>query len=110
MSLQAFCSKNNVPYNIFHKWYKDTHRKIVEVQVNGVRAVFSFRGKNCKEGESLFPLVGHRHRKPYKAPRVLPVRISVELTLSSGLHILPKDLDSLDLYRPNQKQEDPCRV
>ena len=76
----------------------------------GVRAVFSFRGKNCKEGESLFPLVGHRHRKPYKAPRVLPVRISVELTLSIGLHILPKDLDSLDLYRPNQKQEDPCRV
>ncbi len=39
MSLQAFCSKNNVPYNIFHKWYKDTHRKIVEVQVNGVPQV-----------------------------------------------------------------------
>ena len=35
MSLQSFCSKNNMPYNIFHKWYKDTRRKIVEVRVDG---------------------------------------------------------------------------
>ena len=31
VSLQSFCSTNNVPYNLFHKWYKDTRRKIVEV-------------------------------------------------------------------------------
>lgn len=36
VSLQSFCSTNNVPYNLFHKWYKDTRRKIVEVQVDGV--------------------------------------------------------------------------
>lgn len=36
MSVQTFCLQNNVPYNIFHKWYKDTRKKIVEVQVDGV--------------------------------------------------------------------------
>lgn len=36
MSVQTFCLRNNVPYNIFHKWYKDTRKKIVEVQVDGV--------------------------------------------------------------------------
>ena len=23
-SIQAFCLKNETPYNLFHKWYKDT--------------------------------------------------------------------------------------
>ena len=26
-SLQSFCLSNKVPYNIFSKWYRDTHRK-----------------------------------------------------------------------------------
>ena len=34
-SLQSFCLKNNVPYNIFQKWFKDTRKKVVEVQVDG---------------------------------------------------------------------------
>ena len=36
VSLQSFCLTNNVLYNIFYKWYKDTRRKIVEVQADGV--------------------------------------------------------------------------
>ena len=32
-SLQSFCVKNKVPYNIFQKWFKDTRKKVVEVQV-----------------------------------------------------------------------------
>ena len=35
-SLQSFCVRNKVPYNIFQKWFKDTRRKVVEVQVDGV--------------------------------------------------------------------------
>lgn len=26
-SLQSFCVKNKVPYNIFQKWFKDTRKK-----------------------------------------------------------------------------------
>ena len=43
MSVQTFCLRNNVPYNIFHKWYKDTRKKIVEVQVDGVVSFQNWR-------------------------------------------------------------------
>ena len=35
-SLQSFCVKHKVPYNIFQKWFKDTHKKVVEVLVDDV--------------------------------------------------------------------------
>ena len=38
-SLQSFCVKSKVPYNIFQKWYKDTRKKVVEVQVDGAPAI-----------------------------------------------------------------------
>ena len=34
-SVQSFCKHNNVPYNIFSKWNKDTRQKIVGVSVDG---------------------------------------------------------------------------
>ncbi|WP_373228401.1 IS66 family transposase [Phocaeicola dorei] len=34
-SLQSFCVKNKVPYNIFQKWFKDTRKKVVEVPIDG---------------------------------------------------------------------------
>ena len=36
LSIEQFCSRNKVPYNIFYKWYKDTRNKIVEVKVDGL--------------------------------------------------------------------------
>ena len=38
-SLQSFCVKNKVPYNIFQKWFKDTRKKVVEVQVDGAPVI-----------------------------------------------------------------------
>ena len=38
-SLQSFCVKNKVPYNIFQKWYKDTRKKVVEVQIDGAPVI-----------------------------------------------------------------------
>lgn len=35
-SIQSFCLKNNVAYNLFEKWYRDTRKKIVEVKVDGI--------------------------------------------------------------------------
>ncbi|MUU00102.1 hypothetical protein DW831_06790 [Bacteroides uniformis] len=34
-SLQSFCVKHKVPYNIFQKWFKDTRRKVVEIRIAG---------------------------------------------------------------------------
>ena len=115
MSVQTFCLRNNVPYNIFHKWYKDTRKKIVEVQVDGVPSGLpsesvpsSPSGEPPVKKDSPSPRAVHRHRKPGKVPGALPVRISVELTLSNGLHILQKDLDYPGLYRLIQKLEVLC--
>ena len=35
VSIEKFCMSNKVPYNLFFKWYKDTRKKIVPVQVLG---------------------------------------------------------------------------
>ena len=41
ISIEQFCSRNKVPYNIFYKWYKDTRNKIVEVKVDGLSCLGS---------------------------------------------------------------------
>lgn len=33
-SVQSFCARNKVPYNIFSHWYRDTRSWIVEVTVD----------------------------------------------------------------------------
>lgn len=35
-SIQTFCLKNNVLYNLFQKWFKDTRHKVVPIQVDGI--------------------------------------------------------------------------
>lgn len=114
MSLQSFCSKNNVPYNIFIM-VQGYPQKIVEVQVDGVPSgppsesvLSSPSGETPVKKDSPSPHAVHRYRKPGKGPGTLPVRISVELTLSNGLHILQKDLDYPGLYRLIQKLEVLC--
>lgn len=34
-SIQHFCDRMKVPYNLFNKWYRDTRHKIVKIQVDG---------------------------------------------------------------------------
>ena len=113
MSVQTFCLRNNVPYNIFSNGTR-IPAKIVEVQVDGVLGSTigivpsSPSGDPPVKKDSPSPRAVHRHRKPGKVPGALPVRISVELTLSNGLHILQKDLDYPGLYRLIQKLEVLC--
>ena len=38
-SFQSFCVKNKVPYNLFQKWFKNTRKKIVEVQIDDIPVV-----------------------------------------------------------------------
>ena len=76
-SLRSFCVKNKVPYNIFQKWYRDTRKKVVEVQVDGA------------------PVIGHEEKssaidqpQPVSPGRTdHPVRIWVEIRISNGLHL-----------------------
>lgn len=36
ISIEQFCSRNKVPYNIFCKWYKGIRNKTVEVKEDGL--------------------------------------------------------------------------
>ena len=58
-SLQSFCVKHNVPYNIFQKLFKDTRKKVVEVQIDGVPVI----NHEKKSKTSNQPIVMSRNRR-----------------------------------------------
>lgn len=88
-SVEQFCLKNKVPYNIFSKWYKDTRKKIVEVNVEG-------RPSETDE----------RPAKPRTAGT--ETRIWLELRMSNGLHISKKNLSYQELVNLVGKLEGLC--
>ena len=95
-SLQSFCLNNNVPYNIFSKWYKDTRKKIVEVKVDGMPT----------DTETLPSAPGGA---PASVPASSsPVRILVEIRMSNGLHISQKNLRYGELVKLVEKLEGLC--
>ena len=38
LSIEEFCLKQGVPVNEFNKWYRDTHKRIHPIQVDGAPA------------------------------------------------------------------------
>ena len=86
VSIQDFCVRNKVPYNIFSKWYKDTRKQIVEVTVDG---------RPSEEGEAS----GAPSHSRCQYPSGSQVRILVEIRMSSGLHISQKNLNYQDLVK-----------
>ena len=84
--------------NIFQKWYRDTRKKVVEVQVDGA------------------PVIGHEEQSSaIDQPQPVspgrndhPVRIWVEIRISNGLHLSQKNLSYPDLVRMVEKLEGLC--
>ena len=97
-SLQSFCVKNKVPYNIFQKWYKDTRKKVVEVQIDGVPE--TGHEEKSKTGDQSQPVSQSRNDQP--------VRIWVDFRISNGLHLSQKNLSYQDLVRMVEKLEGLC--
>lgn len=93
-SIQSFCLKNNVPYNIFSKWYKDTRKQILEVKVDG-------RPSGSEKGPSV-------QTCPAQPVSPSPLRILVEIRMSNGLHISQKNLNYRDLVKLVEKLEGLC--
>ena len=97
-SLQSFCLKNKVPYNIFQKWFKDTRKKVVEVQVDGAPEIA--HEEKTKTGEQPKPVS--------KSSDENPVRIWIDIRISNGLHLSQKNLSYQDLVRMIEKLEGLC--
>ena len=97
ISIEQFCSRNKVPYNIFYKWYKDTRNKIVEVKVDGLPSPSSEQPK--KE---------EHHQDGLQSAVPSSVRILVELRMTNGLHISQKNLSYQELKQLIEKLEVLC--
>ena len=94
-SIQTFCHKHNVPYNLFQKWYKDTRHRVEEVEVTGR------------------PSSPEPAAEPVPAPQSAQssgksVRILVDLRMSNGLHVRQGNLNYEDLKRLVEKLEGLC--
>ena len=96
MSIEQFCLKNKVPYNIFYKWYRDTRKKIVEVKVDGLPSPSGQSVSQSQETVSAQPSAS------------APVRILVELRMTNGLHISQRNLSYQELKRLVEKLEGLC--
>ncbi len=108
-SLQSFCLNNNVPYNIFSKWYKDTRRKVVAVEVDGrptegdtKQSVQASQdgSKSCKRLEKNPSSADETHNSA--------VHIWLELRLSNGLYLSRKNLNYQELRSMIEKLEGLC--
>ena len=95
-SIQSFCVRNKVPYNIFSKWYKDTRKKIVELKVDGMPTA----------EENLPSAPGGSPAPVPVSPS--PVRILVEIRMSNGFHISQKNLTYHELIKLVEKLEGLC--
>ena len=96
MSIETFCLKNKVPYNIFSKWYKDTRKKVVEVQVDGIPSETEISSVKDTEASSVSPKDS--------------VRTLIDLHISNGLHIQQKNLSYQSLRTLIEKLEVLCDV
>lgn len=97
-SLQSFCLRNKVPYNLFEKWYKDTRHKLVPVQVEG-------HPSSVVENVSEVP---PSPAVEYSSTALSPVRILVEIRMSNGLRVSQGNLSYPCLKRLIERLEVLC--
>ena len=91
LSIEEFCLKQGVPVKEFNKWYRDTHKRIHPIQVDGVPSE-----------ESKDPSV----ETPIKETN--PVRIAVTICMSNGVFIKQKNLSYESLQEFVEKLEALC--
>lgn len=94
-SIQTFCHRNNIPYNLFEKWYKDTRHRVVEVNVSG-------------RPSPTEPDKAKEERQRQKEEKATEVRILVDLRVSNGLRLRQGNLSYGQLKRLVEKLEGLC--
>ena len=108
-SLQSFCMNNNVPYNIFSKWYKDTRRKVVSVQVDG-RPSEESTEKTVESTQDVNTPLKRLEECSLSEDKVheSTIRIWLELRMSNGLYLSKKNLSYQEQRSMIEKLEGLC--
>ena len=96
-SIQNFCLKDKVPYNLFHKCYKVTRHYIVPVQVEGQQA----EQEPEKALSTSSPLMGGALSSP-------PVRFMIDIRITGGMCIQQRNLSYEGLKDLVEKLEGLC--
>lgn len=94
-SIQSFCIRNNVAYNLFNKWYRDTRHGIVEVKV-----------EDSPSEQSSDETPKTQQLSSTAVPS--DIRILVDIHASNGLHIRQKNLSYEGLKNLVEKLECLC--
>lgn len=102
VSIEKFCISNKVPYNLFFKWYKDTRKKIIPVQVLGAPSSEA----EMTESPSLMPELKSEADTGLSSHTEL--RILVDIRMSNGVHISQKNLSYEGLKILVEKLEGLC--
>jgi hypothetical protein len=87
ISIQSWCMKNKVSWNLFNKWYRDTRHRIVPVDVEGRPMEEEILKKDSETLESTSPCA-----EPVTSSND-PVRIMIDIRMSNGMQIRQKNLD-----------------
>lgn len=102
VSIEKFCISNKVPYNLFAKWYKDTRKKIIPVQVLGAPS------PEAEMKELPSPLPERKPEVDTRLPSPTELRILVDIRMSNGVHISQKNLSYAGLKILVAKLEGLC--
>lgn len=86
MSIQSWCIKNKVSWNLFNKWYRDTRHRIVPVNVEGYPEEEALTEKAIKEFEA------QDCDTPNNTETKEPVRIMIDIRMTNGMQIRQKNL------------------
>lgn len=81
ISIEQFCLSNKVSYSLFEKWYKDTRKKIVSVQVLGTLPT---------KLDSVETSTSALNQSPKGDSPVLPhagLRILVNIRMNNGVNV-----------------------
>ena len=128
-SIQHFCDRNKVPYNLFDKWYRDTRHKVVKVKVDGMpvtgpdsdpsimgsimdeikpQAKPAEREPEWTEDNPKPGSVAYLDLHPEESGQKETVRIMVDIRMSNGMQIRQRNLSHRGLMRLVENLEALC--
>ena len=94
MSIQAYCSRNNVPFKVLNKWIRDIYKRVVPVQVTGVPDQIESSDYDCQEQEPV------KMSAPSES-----VSLKITISTSSGMELSKDGLDYQGLRKFIEKLE-----
>lgn len=106
ITIQSWCIRNNVSWNLFNKWYRDTRHRIVPVEVSGKpEDEHDSEETEADKVES----TGTPASKSHMADQPQhPVRIMIDIRMTNGMRIQQKNLSYGKLRKLVEKLEGLC--